>query len=667
MNLSTVFLGNSTVNTSINSVSATVQNSTAAVVTNSLGFQAGANVVANLTAVAVQNSTVNTIALVSGVTTQNSTAAVVLNSTGLASGANVVANLTAFAVQNSTVNTVITITTITQQNSTAAAVSNSTGFFAGANVAMNLTQVSVGPNNFINLSSMFLGNTGNTLINSTGIFIGANVVCNLTTMFVGDGSANTVQNSSGFYRNGSLIGGGSSPGGSDTFVQFNDATTFGGTAGLTFTKGTNNVFIGNTLSVGANTIANLTGIFLGNSTVNSLANSTAIQVLNSTATVGLSTAGLSAGANTVANLTGVFLGNSTVNSYANSIQHGIVNSTANLIATPISVTVQNSTAAVVSNSTGHFSGANVVANLTAVAIQNSTVNSVLLITGLTTQNSTAAVVTNSTGFFAGANTVANLTAVQSPILTATSNLTTNTLTVNTIVAAGSPINLAANATYLFNIIRSDGWALSPVVLWQGVNTTTNSTFNINWQSAIGGFQDTWQYFILDVFCGAASSNLGLQCQLINATGSVISGANYQWVYVWSFTNSTAATSGTSGLLGDTNFPIQDGSQGISNTANSSGVRAQFKIWNPYSANNALFGATGTGYRPYIDFTASFFNSVAAGPETHTGTVRYSSTDVGNISGLHFFFTNTVVTNINCIRRSWTLTGFPTMYTANAGQ
>jgi hypothetical protein len=43
----------------------------------------------------------------------------------------------------------------------------------------------------------------------------------------------------------SASGGGGSPGGSDTYVQFNDGGAFGGVAGFTFNKGTGNLSVGN--------------------------------------------------------------------------------------------------------------------------------------------------------------------------------------------------------------------------------------------------------------------------------------------------------------------------------------------------------------------------------------------------------------------------------------
>jgi hypothetical protein len=63
------------------------------------------------------------------------------------------------------------------------------------------------------------------------------------------------------------------PGGSNTQLQFNDSGVFGGTAGFTFNKTTNNAVLANTFTVsiinlGANVVINTTALFIGNSTVN---------------------------------------------------------------------------------------------------------------------------------------------------------------------------------------------------------------------------------------------------------------------------------------------------------------------------------------------------------------------------------------------------------------
>jgi len=60
------------------------------------------------------------------------------------------------------------------------------------------------------------------------------------------------------------VGGGGTPGGSDEQVQFNDAGSFGGDAGLTFNKTTNDLTVGNDITAGGDvTGANLSGTNTG--------------------------------------------------------------------------------------------------------------------------------------------------------------------------------------------------------------------------------------------------------------------------------------------------------------------------------------------------------------------------------------------------------------------
>lgn len=99
--------------------------------------------------------------------------------------------------------------------------------------------------------------------NGTAIF---EVGSNLSSVSVGGGkfSANTTN----AYIDGVPISSGGSPGGANTQIQYNDSTTFGGSAGFTFNNTTNNVVIANTLTVGS---------FTANTT---LVNTAAINVVN---------------------------------------------------------------------------------------------------------------------------------------------------------------------------------------------------------------------------------------------------------------------------------------------------------------------------------------------------------------------------------------------------
>jgi hypothetical protein len=101
--------------------------------------------------------------------------------------------------------------------------------------------------------------------------------------------------------------GGSTVGGSNTHIQYNDSGAFNGSAGFTYDESTNNVFLANTLLLGSGT----TNVVSNNTTWLARSNSTT----NASATV----AGFFIG-NTAANyanltLAGLLIGNSTVKSY----------------------------------------------------------------------------------------------------------------------------------------------------------------------------------------------------------------------------------------------------------------------------------------------------------------------------------------------------------------
>jgi hypothetical protein len=119
------------------------------------------------------------------------------------------------------------------------------------------------------------------------------------------------------YVDGKVAGSSGSPGGANTQIQFNDSSSFAGSAGYTFIKTTNSVNLANTL-------------FLGAGTANVIANNTLIQAANSTQTANHSVAGfvvgtstvnataISSGANVILSTTTLSVGNSTVNTVANS-------------------------------------------------------------------------------------------------------------------------------------------------------------------------------------------------------------------------------------------------------------------------------------------------------------------------------------------------------------
>lgn len=107
-----------------------------------------------------------------------------------------------------------------------------------------------------------------------------------------------------------LAGGNVSAGGTNTQIQFNDSSNFGGSAGFTFDKTTNNVTIANTLTAAI--------LAAGNSTVNVVINSVAMVYSVAASAVTTNALGIFAGANVNLGLSGLVVGNSTVNALVNS-------------------------------------------------------------------------------------------------------------------------------------------------------------------------------------------------------------------------------------------------------------------------------------------------------------------------------------------------------------
>jgi hypothetical protein len=68
--------------------------------------------------------------------------------------------------------------------------------------------------------------------------------------------------------------------GTNTQIQFNDSGVANGSAGFTFNKAANALFVGNTVTVGANVVLSTTSLSIGNSTVNAVTNSSTLTVTN---------------------------------------------------------------------------------------------------------------------------------------------------------------------------------------------------------------------------------------------------------------------------------------------------------------------------------------------------------------------------------------------------
>lgn len=295
-------------------------------------------------------------------------------------------------------------------------------FFANGTLATNeVMRITAGANVGIGNTApdAKLAVTGTANISSTltvgGPFIAQGVSTFNANVVLGSSglSANGGYGSNGqvLVSNGTATYWGTGTSGSNTQIQFNDSGVANATAGFTFTKTTNTLFVGNTINVGVNTSITNASIVVGATTANQLG------VYTPTANAGSFTVGTS----TIANSTGVYT--------------GIVNATS-----------------LTTGATGTGTGG-VIANVTTVFVGNNTVNSVLTSGGLTVNGT--AVIANSSGVYttgvvngatisAGSTTLANSTGVYTGVVNGSS------ITVGTSTIANSSGVFVANATGTVN-------------------------------------------------------------------------------------------------------------------------------------------------------------------------------------------------------------------------
>ena len=239
------------------------------------------------------------------------------------------------------------------------------------------------------------------------------IVANLQPTYVfANGASGTagqalVSNSTGGIYWGT-VSGGSTPGGTDTQVQFNDASTLNATAGFTFNKVTNNVTIANTLLVGGsiNATSHTTGA-IGTGTGGTVQNTTIFFVGNNTVNAAVNTTSLYIGGNVIANSTGANnafnLGGTAAASYqlnstlAANVAILTANNANNLGTVAAASYVQNTDSRTLSGNL-NFSGANVTfagANLTVTGT-NSYFSSNVNIAGTNTVISSNVILTGAT-------------------------------------------------------------------------------------------------------------------------------------------------------------------------------------------------------------------------------------------------------------------------------
>ena len=310
VNTSSFFVGNSTVNAVVNSASVTASNLAALntivvgseITVNTSSFFVGnstVNAVVNSSSLSIGNSLINATSVSVG----NSSANSIINSTAVSAtsllvGSNVTVNTTSFFVGNSTVNSVVNSTFVTTTNIT-------------TNTANVTGSITVGSNVSINTSTIFIGNStvnttiqaGNIALRGTQISIGPDLVIDGNTIIVGNSTINTVINSTSISVDGEITSGNTNITG---FINVSSTANVGGAITARGDVTVNGVLtVANTATLGNTTVNAL--LTIGNSTVNSVVNSTAV-----------TTSLVSVGSNVSLSTSVLSIGNSTVNTTINS-------------------------------------------------------------------------------------------------------------------------------------------------------------------------------------------------------------------------------------------------------------------------------------------------------------------------------------------------------------
>lgn len=348
--------------------------------------------------------------------------------------------------------------------------------------------------------------------------------------------------------------GGSTVGGGNTNVQFDNSGAFGGSAGLTFINTTNTFFVGNTITAGAgpnftanNTLVNAAALnvvaqtntatlfvttsanvgtaFTANST---LANAIALNVVNQTNTATFFAAtSANVGANVQATTTALtILANAIVNSVVNTTSNSILNGTS----LDISYWNGNSTVNTTSNT---------FVNASVVLVGNSLVNS--------TQNSTA--------FSAGANSflsTSQLFISANVVVSGVVNTTVNTIaTGGTLTLSywngNSTVNVYSNTFVNSTVMIIGNSTVNSIVNATNFNATANNALNLGGVVAAAYVQNT--------FTGTLTGNVTLggtnTVFSSNATFSanaVFSGANVWLASTNTFSSSNTTLAGTNTVI-----------------------------------------------------------------------------------------------------------------------
>lgn len=402
-----------------------------------------------------------------------------INSTIIAIGANVRANSSTITVGNSTINTTYNSTTIQVSNSTVD------------------SQLTVG--------ELILGNsTVNVVANSSSVKISNSSSNTLLPL------ANSEQFANGQYflnANGSwttVTGAIATPGGANTNIQYNDSGSIEGSNSLSFNNTTNTLSITNSGSmyVGNSTVntyvnstfvtlsnstistrVSINSIELGNSSSNLVTNNSLIRLSNSSYNISITPLGITSGlssinstiiavgsnvlmsydtmqvvgtgttGNSTISASYVFVGNSITSAEINKEQILVGSSTDNVAVNASSITLQNSSISftIVRPTEAQYDGTNVFLAANGEWVTYQPV--------VTIEGSSQQIQFNASGSLAGSNGL---------IFDSSANV---------IYVGNTTSNMSANSTVI-RVGNSTHYALMNTTTFYATNTSTNSTLRL---------------------------------------------------------------------------------------------------------------------------------------------------------------------------------------------
>ena len=422
--------------------------------------------------------------------------------------------------------------------------------------------------------------------------------------------------------------GGSSIGGANTQIEFNDSGSFNGLPGFTYTKTTNTVFVGNTLTIGSTTtLANQSLVLIGNVVVGPTVNTTANAVLYANSTDNAlqlnywnGNSSVNTYSNTWVNASVVIVGNSASNSRVNSTafaagQNAYLSTTQLFISANVVVSgIINTTVNTIANG-GVLEHSYWNGNSSVNTYSNTWINATSIIVG----NSVGNVVVNTVGFSVNGAFTANSTLVNAAALNVVAQTNSATLFVTTTANVGTAVQVNTTAYGVFGTATVGNATINSTVMSIG-NSTIYSTAN----------QTT------DIWVGAASNAI-VNNTIISLVGTATVGSVVH--------NTTAINIGNSTVNATINSTSWNGSQLTANVT-MSGANVLISSTNATSTANTTLAGTNTVISSNLTVTSGLITAASSNLSIQNITVSGNLTVSGTVTTIN---TAELVVNSNFIQ------------------